>query len=304
MVKSNVMAGTVIERALKRAQMLDIGEYKIHSSELLTLLHEGVLEVARKHFEMDKENYYEPRPMLMESNGKFAATGTTYTASTKRLAADMTPIATSADIGKVVTFFDAAQTPNKFFAGMITDVDTAASPTEYEVTLFFPSPDLVNIVNVTVGAWANGGLIIPITGENQIFSAENMVLFDISNSNTVEFVDYNEFEFRMSLSQYREGDSMWARYRRSAIDIAVGTGLTVIGTMRLSAYFQPPKAGDFDSLVSIDDVRLGEVEERMVQRLLSIKSGTPLPALDTTQAELAMIPLQDKDTKQQIEAVR
>jgi len=296
MVKSQTQAGVVIFNALARADMIDIGSYGLTFTDLLHWLHVSVVNVARRHFQVEKENYYDTRPTIGKTNGKFGTGGLgTYTQATKRVVITMSPVANAGDIGKLITFFDAGSIPPSFHAGIITDY-IGNSPTEYEVTLFLPVPNLAQIQNVTVGDWLMNGVTLHLLGENQIFSPENMKLRDITNNILIPVEEFNDYELMATQTDFIDGDKCYARYRKSVIDIFVPTAALSPGTLMLSAYYLPTRAAEFETLLSIDETRLPEVEEEFLRRMMSLKMKQPSLS-DTTGEELQVTALDDDKAK-------
>lgn len=297
MVKSQTQAGVVIFNALARADMVDIGTYGLTFTDLLHWLHVSVVNVARRHFAVEKENYYDTRPTIGRTNGKFGTGGlSTYTQATKRLSITMDPVANDADIGKLVTFFDGGSSPASFHAGIITDF-ISGSPTQYEVTLFLPVPDLAQVQNVTVGDWLMNGVTLHLLGENQVFSPENMKLRDITNNILIPVTEFNDYEFMTTQDAFdADGDKCYARYRKNIIDVFVPTGALSPGTLMLSAYYLPTKASDFEIELSVDETRVPEVEEDFLRRMLSLKMKQP-SMQDTTVEELQTTALDDPKAK-------
>ena len=292
MVKSTTVAGTVAERALNRTGMLAIAKYGISMDNVLKLTNLSVREVAAKYFETEKEAYYDSRIILGKNNGKFCASGASWSQNTKALAVTMNPLATSSDIGKAITFFDGNSTPNQFFSGIISGF---ASPSTYYVNLFYQVTDLSNVVNVTVGYWLLDGTSIQLNDENQIFVPDKMALYDSLNNSTLDIVDYHEFEYRKTLNEYSNGGTAWCRYRKNMIDVFVGAAYPPLGTLVLSAYFEPDSAGDFDAQLSISEIHIGEVEDTLVNRLMAIKNHTAYNA-DLLQGRLAAQQIKTSET--------
>jgi hypothetical protein len=266
-------------------------------------LHEANLEVARAHFETDKESYYYTRPVLGSTNGKFVAGGSlAYNASTKRVdVTGLSPTATSNDIGKIITFFDGATSPARFFAGVITAFPVANT---YEVTLYHPAPSLSAVANVTVGDWLVAGDVIMLTGDNQVLSPENMSLFDITNDYEISLVSYKEFQTRRTLTGFNASSARWAKYSKTSIELTAGSLAPALGTLRISAYWVPPKSGDFTSPIYCPDDRVSEVEDRLLNRLLSFKYKQPAQVMPVQQAELSTIQLKSKSDLEDIQKVR
>lgn len=72
MIQSQLMAGVVIESALKRAGMLAHHKWGLSIENLLGLLNQSVREEAKRNFETDKEDFYDTRPVITVTNGKYA----------------------------------------------------------------------------------------------------------------------------------------------------------------------------------------------------------------------------------------
>ena len=307
MISAFVTVGESIERVLKSLDMEAVGRYGLTEQNLLDTYHQAVLAEARATFDQNKEDYYSTRISLMLNDGKFSSAGGTYTRSTKRLALTMDPVADANDIGRLIYFFNAATTPKQLLMGVITNY-YAGSPTQYEILPFYDVPDLASVVNVTVGPTPTP--TIALVGENRIFAPENLVIYDLLNRRPIETVSYGEFELRKSLAEYRESDSHWARYRRTAIDIANGTSAPPLGTVNLSAYFEPVIAPGYDSHPSISDKLIPGVESRFGLMLLAMKSGQPAQQsvaqdkFSEARAEGANKQLADKQTIEAVAKVR
>jgi len=304
-VTSQFLAGHVIENALKRAGMLALQRWNLMESDLLHILHQSVLDVAKINFELHKEDFYETRTTLGSTNGKFSQGVFTYDASTQRLSLSGTlyPAANDFDVNKVVTFFDAASYPNKFYAGIIKAFINS-SPPAYEIVPFFDIPSLQLIINITVGDWLPTGDVIYLTGENQILSPENLVLYDLANKDVIDIVDYVVFQRRLELDLWRNSDARWATYHKTVIRLAQGIKAPPIGTILISAYWIPHRAGDFNSPLFISDDLVPQVEERMVLKLMAIKTKQIVPEPSVVAAEIQEVPLADIRTKIERERVR
>lgn len=301
MTVSNRVAGASIESALKRAGMLDVQNYALNESDLVNYLNDCVLEIARKYFEFDKESYYDSRTVLGTTTGKFTqpASGTiTYSSTTKRLTASASTTWASTDAGKAITFFD--NTSGRFFAGIIASL---VSADVLEIVPFFHVPDLTSVVNVTIGDWLLSGNTIRLYGENQLMSPENLVVFDATNGTPIDVVDMKEFNLRKTMVDYTDGSEVWAWFKKSSIDIASGTEAPVLGTLSVSGYWIPPKSSAFDSPIYCPDQRLSEVEDLLVLKLLSVKTHQPIPT-STTQVELQSQSVKDKESREDVQAVR
>jgi len=305
MIQSTVKCGVIIENALMRSDMEAISGYGISEANLFNLFHESTVDIAKKHFETDKENYYESRPIIQIQNGKFSTgSGASYDVSTSRLTLSITmSIApTKNDEGKIITFFNAAQV-SQFFAGIITAFIDGA-PAQYEIALFNPLPSVANVTAITVGSWLLTGSTITFNGNNQIFSPENLSVYDTTNRLGIEMVSLEKFDYMKSMARYQQSSHRWGRYKRSSVEFAAGDNAPPLGPVVVSAYWQPQRPGDFNSPVYASDLRLTEIENRLIVKLLSIKNRSFVPEQDFTAVEIQTKQLEDAQSREAEARVR
>lgn len=299
MIKSSTRAGVMIINALKRADMLGVNKYGLSVQELLNLHDDTVRESFAANFEKDKFDYYETRPVQAIVNGKFGATGS-YDSALQQLTVTMTPTGSTKDIGKVVTFFDSSMTTPPGYAGLINDF---IAPNIYAITLFYPIPNIPAVINVTVIDWLVTGSVIRLIPPNEIATSEHLEIVDIFNNEVIDIVSYDEFNRRATKLIYSSSTKHWARYKSNAIEFAAGSQAPALGTIRISAYWVPPRSTNFGSSVYAPDKRLGEIEERLVLKLLSRKLGRPMPETAVRQEEMESTVLTPKYSRQEREKV-
>lgn len=300
MVQSNSRVGDVLKRGLLKAKMMNIAAYGLTATDLMQILYGCVLEVARIHFDTDKEDWYDVRYPIGSTNAKRADEGGVYDSSTRRLTITMSPIAAAEDVGKGISFFDLG-TGNGFSA----TISGFVAPNIYEIALWFNVPSMDNVGHVTVLDWysnRHGNMVL--TEHNQLFSPENLVIFDVSNSKAIDVVTPDEFERRKSQPDYSSSDQRWAMCRKSAIEFAAGTGAPVMGMLQVTGFFLPPTISYFESFIPLSDVRIGELEQRFLLGLLEIKHGQPIEKPGVMQAEMGTYQLKDRDNIKSIQTVR
>jgi hypothetical protein len=306
MIQSTIKCGSIIENALMRSGMLSISGYGLSKTDLLNFVHESTIDIARKHFEMEKENYYGSRPCIQIQNGKFSTgSGASYDGTTSRLTytgVTMSFAPTKNDVGKVITFFNASQ-PNQFFAGIISAFIDSIPP-KHEIALFTPVPSIANVTAITIGNWLLSGDVIMLNGDNQVFSPENLSVYDMSNRIPIEMVSLEAFDYMKSMAKYQNSSHRWGRYKRTAIEFAAGDNANPVGSLMISAYWEPLRPRDYDSPVYASDVRLTEIENRLIIKLLSIKNKTFVNEQDFTPVEVQTEQLDDKATKEAENRVR
>lgn len=294
MVRASFKAGQVIENALKRAQMLALSRFGLSVKNVLHMLDESIVAVAQAHFQTDKEMFYASKPVQGTTNGKYGATGS-YDSVTRTLTVTMTPTLSANDIGKVVTFFDSSTTPKRAFAAVIEDI--ADGSTGYIINPYYPIPNIASALYISVLDWLLVGDVLNLTDNNQIFSPENLSLYDLSSGYTINLVSYQEFDRRKGQLMYSDGKSRWARYTGATIDFAAGSSADPLGTLMVGAYWIPPKLTSLGQSVPISDKRVPEVEDELVRRLLSIRASQPLQTIASLQGELAQAGLRDENTR-------
>lgn len=303
MVRASTYNGTIIISCLRKAQMLAHGKYSLSETDLLNILSNNIRRVAIRDFENSKEQFYEARPVASRTNGKFGEGPGSYASLTNILSIDMTPAGSIADVGKVITFFDTTTTPRRCFPGTIVAF-TAGNPGQYQIVPIFNTPDLASIADVTVLDWLIGDAnSIRILPPNEILSPENIVVFDVSNKKVIDIVDYAEFERRKKMDIYLNGKTWWGRYRKTAIDLASGSNAPPLGTVTISAYWVPFRSVSYGGYPCISETLVPSVEDLMVQELLSIKTGQPLPSSDV-ERKFQERQFEDRETREDQEKVR
>jgi len=301
MIQSSQMMGHMIRSALTRTGMLAIGKYALSIPQLLRLLDDTVRENAVRNFQTDKENYYDSRPILATVNGKFAATGN-FDSATNLLSFTMTIGGASLnDIGKIVTFFDNTP-PFYMYAGVIANFFDGA-PQKYLLSLLYPIPTIASAINITIGDWLPKGNVIRLIQPNEILSPEHLILFDLTNSEVVDIVFYDEFDRRSSKLLYKTSTKKWARYQAGLIEIASGSAAPTLGTVRVSANWMPPRSAQLDFPIYAPEKRLGQIEDEFIKKLMSIKVGQPVAESSVQAAELTTLPIQSEETRIQKEKV-
>lgn len=228
-----------------------------------------------------------------------------YDASTGRITYPdgMNPLPNANDIGKVITFFNGDLNPIQVAVGVI-NAFVLGTHRYHELEMMFPVNDIASATNITICEWLVTNNVIILTDGNVIMIPENIALYDVTNKQKIEMTSYQEFDYRKTLNDYTTSDARWARYRKSVIDIHSGDDASPLGTLRISAYFEPRKPGDFDSPLSVPDSRVPEVEERFVALLLSIREKTLIPKRDLSVFELQTARVADADTKEDQSEVR
>jgi hypothetical protein len=213
----------------------------------------------------------------------------------------MSPSISEKDINKVITFFD-KDNNTKFVAGVITAY-ISGTPKMHEITPFNPVGSITNVSNITIGDWLVSGDVITLTQGNNIFSPENISLYDTVNKTFIEMVSYKEFDYRKSMAKYQDGSTRYCRYKRTSIEFAAGSSAPTLGTLRLSGYWEPKRPGGLNSPVYASDTRLAEIEDRLCVKLTGIKLKSFVPQADTTTVEVQTAQLRDEDTvKDQMKA--
>lgn len=374
MIISDFRMGEVAENALKRSQMLAHHRFGLSIKDVMSLVDESLVAIAKRHFVTDKEGYYEPRAVLATTNGKFSSgdlqhdgtgfissltghaltgtgtlftteltpgilievAGTIYTINTitdnlnatvvetvigviggnfsygdtvpsydpvaGTITAFMNPVASIRDVGKVITFFDRANPAGRGFSAVISGYLTG--PARYEITTFYPIVSLSRIANITVIDWLLGGDTIKLLQGNQIFSVENCVIFDVSNKTVIDIVPHEEFNRRLTMTKWLTGSTRWARYMQTQIDMTAGTSAPPRGTLQISAYWIPPRSTNLATYLHISNKRIPDVEDEVVRRLLSIKTGQPLQPRDERRTDLQELGVGDRQTIRDQSAVR
>ena len=72
----------------------------------------------------------------------------------------------------------------------------------------------------------------------------------------------------------------------------------------ISAYWQPPMPGSFASYLAIPDARVGEVEQRLVAKLIAIRTKQPVQEPDNEAVEIQTSQLESPMDKEDIRKVR
>lgn len=168
----------------------------------------------------------------------------------------------------------------------------------YLLSLFAPpTGDLLSVVNVTVGNTIADSALITLVDPNTIMAPENLNLFDITNSSVIEVVPYHEFDRRKTVGIYRDSQLRWARYNRGNIELAAGTAAPRIGTLRLSAYFEPPTLTVLTARPNVPNSRIKEILDAFVIRLIAIREKTIIPTRTVEEEELQTEAIEDKQSR-------
>ena len=301
MVKSTEKSGSLIESALKKMGMLAISRYSLTVNDILAMLYRAELDVIRAHWEQDKDGYYETRIGQATTNAKYAASGASYNEATGELTATMSPVASVNDVGKMVTFFDVATGVGVI--GTITDF-VAGSPTKYVVSTFFPIPTLASVQGVTVMDTLLTGDMLRLTDGNEIWTPEKLEIYDLSNQVVIKLVPNEEFNNRKRLDVWKNGSTRWARYMKTAIEFAAGLGASQIGTLKIAAYWLPPRTKSLNDTLYCGDARLGEVERALMMSLFELKTGQPAIVPDATREEKWQERMKSGTAREELTAVR
>ena len=302
MIKSTEKSGVLIESALKKMGMLAISRYGLTIRDILAMLYRAELDVIRAHWEQDKDGYYETRIGQDTTNFKRCASGASYDETTGELTATMIPTPASInDIGKMITFFDAATGVG--IMGTISGF-IAGSPTKYVVVLNVPVPDLPSVESITVADTILGGDLLKLNDGNEIWAPEKLEIYDLTNDEVVLVVDNEDFNRRRELNTWKDGSTRWARYMKSAIEFSAGSEAPPIGTLKLSAYWLPPRTKSSNDTLYCSDIRLGEVERALMMALFELKTGRPAIALDATREERFQEQMETGQTKEEQSKVR
>lgn len=274
MILSTYKAGQIVEQGLKTVGMLAMSRFGLTVENVLDKLHQSVIDVVNAHFPDDKRNYHETRLTGGITNGKRGDLSVAYNAATRELGAVVTPPATANDVGKLITFFDFTPAIPTFHYGIIQNYISAGP--KYVIQTFYDIPDLVDVRHVTVGHVLITGDVLVLGQGNELFSAEDLVVYDASNQQTIDIVDDDTFHRRLKMSTWKNGDMRWGRYKSRTIEFANGTQAPEVGTLFVSGYWVPPRPTSLADGVYVSDTRIPEVVKLFTQSLYADKVRQPV----------------------------
>jgi hypothetical protein len=156
---------------------------------------------------------------------------------------------------------------------------------KYTITTFFPIPTLSNVIHVTVIDTLLNSDLLRLTGDNEIWTEDDIEIWDMVNDESISIIPPDEFRARREKDTWRTGSTRWARYMKNNIEFDAGTGAAAIGTIRVSAYWVPPRSKSLNDFVYASDTRLAEIERALMTSLFEMKTGRPELAIDATGEE-------------------